>query len=97
MDTWTASIAAGEPCEVVFNLRGADGISRPFLNRAIPLRDSSGAIVRWFGINTEIGGQVEAQAALCASEAKYSALTNAMPQIVWSASADGEPEYYNTQ
>ncbi|MEZ5291051.1 MAG: PAS domain S-box protein [Vicinamibacterales bacterium] len=44
----------GEPWEDTFPLRGADGEFRWFLSRALPIRDSGGAIVRWFGTNTDI-------------------------------------------
>lgn len=33
MARWTASIAKSEPFEMVFPLRGADGVFRPFLTR----------------------------------------------------------------
>ena len=97
MERWQASIAAGAPFEMVFPLRGADGVFRPFLTRIVPVRDAAGQIVRWFGVNTEIGAQVRAEAALEASEAKYEVLTNAMPQMVWSTLPDGFHDYYNAQ
>ncbi len=55
MERWTKSISTGEPFEMTFPLRGADGVLRPFLTRVQPVRDSSGALARWFGVNTEIG------------------------------------------
>ena len=81
MERWKASIAAGEPFEMVFPLRGADGVFRPFLTGIAPVRNETAEIVRWLGVNTEIGAQVQAEAALEASEAKYEVLTNAMPAI----------------
>lgn len=97
MERWQASISAGAPFEMVFPLRGADGVFRPFLTRIVPVRNATGQIVRWFGVNTEIGAQVRAEAALEASEAKYEVLTNAMPQMVWSTLPDGFHDYYNSQ
>jgi len=44
----------GEAWEDTFPLRGRDGSYRWFLSRAMPIRDASGAIVRWFGTNTDI-------------------------------------------
>ncbi|WP_165390776.1 ATP-binding protein [Pseudoduganella lutea] len=35
--------------------------------------------------------------ALAASEAKFRSITNAMPQMVWSTTADGWHDYYNQQ
>ena len=57
MARWTSSIATGEPFEMTFPLRGADGTFRPFLTRIQPLRDASGEIVRWFGVNTDVSAQ----------------------------------------
>ena len=54
METWTDSIAAGEPFEMVFPLRGTDGTFRTFLTRAEPIKDEQGQVVRWFGTNTDI-------------------------------------------
>ena len=97
MERWQASIAAGEPFEMVFPLRGADGVFRPFLTRIAPVRNETAEIVRWLGVNTQIGAQVQAEAALEASEAKYEVLTNAMPQMVWTTLPDGYHDYYNAQ
>jgi PAS domain S-box-containing protein len=97
LERWTASIASGQPFEMTFPLRGADGRFRPFLTRVAPLRDGTGRVVRWFGVNTEVGGQARAEAALRASEAKFSVLADAMPQMVWSTLPDGHHDYYNAQ
>lgn len=94
---WRACIETAQPFEMTFPLRGADGVFRPFLTRAVPVRDPDGRIVRWFGVNTEIGAQLRAEKALEQVEAKYEVLTNAMPQMVWSALPDGYHDYYNAQ
>jgi PAS domain S-box-containing protein len=54
MERWIASIASGEPFDMEFPLRGADGRFRMFLNRSMPVRDESGRVVRWLGTNTDI-------------------------------------------
>ena len=51
---WKASIDSGEPFDMVFPLKGADGTFRPFLTRVNPLRDGEGRILYWFGTNTDI-------------------------------------------
>ena len=94
---WVESIASGEPFEMIFPLKGADGRFRPFLTRISPMRDADGAIVRWFGTNVEVGAQVRAELALSSSEARYTVLTEAMPQMVWSTLPDGFHDYYNDQ
>jgi PAS domain S-box-containing protein len=54
MNRWRHSIATGEPFEMEFPLRGADGEFRWFMTRVRPLHDSAGRIIRWFGSNTNI-------------------------------------------
>lgn len=54
---WTQSIATGHSFEMVFPLRGKDGVLRPFLTRIVPMEDEHGSVVRWFGTSTEISEQ----------------------------------------
>ncbi|MFL6539353.1 MAG: PAS domain S-box protein, partial [Chthoniobacterales bacterium] len=54
LERWNHSVATGEPFEMVFPLRGADGLFRPFLTRGEPLKDNEGRVVQWFGTNTNI-------------------------------------------
>jgi PAS domain S-box-containing protein len=56
--------AAGEPWESVYYLRSATGEYRPFLTRVEPIRDEAGDLIRWFGTNTDISAQIEAEAGL---------------------------------
>jgi PAS domain S-box-containing protein len=50
-----ASVASGEPCEHEVRFRrAADGEYRWFLSRVVPLRDSGGEIVKWYGVSTDI-------------------------------------------
>ena len=57
LERWGASIASGEPFDMVFPLRGGDGRFRPFLTRVMPVRDDRGGIAVWFGTNTDITEQ----------------------------------------
>ena len=54
LEEWTRSINTGNSFEMTFPLLGIDGSFRPFLTRVFPLRDDDGAIVRWFGTNTDV-------------------------------------------
>ncbi|MFC7337900.1 PAS domain S-box protein [Haloferula chungangensis] len=45
---------SGTTWEDTFPIRGKDGTYRWFLSRAVPIRDSDGKIVRWFGTNTDV-------------------------------------------
>ena len=62
---WHASLASGDPFEDgVRYRRDADGAYRWFLARAVPLRDERGAIVRWYGVSTDIDDRRRAEALL---------------------------------
>ena len=74
LERWKASIATGEPFDMEFPLRGADGIFRAFLTRVLPLKDSAGLVLRWFGTNTDISVLKKAEEALRQSEAQYRSL-----------------------
>ncbi|MDQ2666774.1 MAG: PAS domain S-box protein [Gemmatimonadota bacterium] len=54
---WIASLHTGDPYEVEFRLRAADGGYRWYLGRALAQRDEHGNIVQWFGTNTDINDQ----------------------------------------
>ena len=65
---WKASIATGEPFDMVFPMKAADGEFRPFLTRVMPLKDDRNRVVRWFGTNTDISGERRAEEALRAAK-----------------------------
>jgi PAS domain S-box-containing protein len=54
LERWGASIESGEPFEMEFPLKGADGHFRSFLTRVVPLKDGRGRVLRWFGTNTDV-------------------------------------------
>jgi PAS domain S-box-containing protein len=47
-------IRTGEPFEQEVRLRRFDGEYRWFLTRAVPLRDETGRILRWYGVHIDI-------------------------------------------
>jgi len=59
MKRWTRSIETGDPFEMQFPLRGADGKFRTFLTRVRPIKNEQGEVVQWFGTNTDIQVQKE--------------------------------------
>ena len=54
LERWESSIASGEPFDMVFPLKGADGNFRPFLTRVMPVWSEDGQVAHWFGTNTDI-------------------------------------------
>jgi PAS domain S-box-containing protein len=97
LEQWKAAISAAEPFEMVFTIRGADGVLRPFLTRISPAFDAQGAVTNWYGVNIDISLQVKAEDAVAKSEARFRLLADSMPQFVWSATADGASDYHNAR
>ncbi len=56
LERWTQAIERGEFFQMIFPLRGADGVFRPFLTKVEPLREN-GEIVGWYGTNTDVTEQ----------------------------------------
>jgi PAS domain S-box-containing protein len=54
---WAAALSSGDPYEVEFRVRRADGAWRWHVARALPIRDEAGTITRWIGSNTDIQDQ----------------------------------------
>jgi diguanylate cyclase (GGDEF)-like protein/PAS domain S-box-containing protein len=57
LSTWASIRRTGNPIEMEQRLRGKDGKFRWFLVRANPIRNSQGAIIKWFGTCTDIENQ----------------------------------------
>ncbi|PZN96766.1 MAG: hypothetical protein DCF31_02995 [Alphaproteobacteria bacterium] len=53
-DRWQHSLDTGEPYDIEYRLRSADGEYRWVLGRALPMRGPDGRITRWFGTCTDI-------------------------------------------
>jgi PAS domain S-box-containing protein len=101
---WAETKAAGVADEMVFPLRGRDGVFRPFHTRVVPLRDGEGRIWRWFGTNTDISREAEAEARaarteanLRENEARLRLATEAAGVGVWEWRLDTNEMVYSPQ
>jgi len=80
---WPESIANGQPFEMEFRLRRADGAFRMFLTRANPVHDGSGIVTHWYGTNTDIENdyQVRMRERRIAQTFQDAALQETLPAI----------------
>src|SRR5271166_1948786 len=70
MERWRVCSASGEPFEDETRFRrAADGEYRWFLIRAVPLRDTTGNILKWYGVLTDIEDRKQTEQVLKRSEA----------------------------
>lgn len=51
---WQTALDTGTPYEVQLRMQDAAGHYRWFLNRAVPIRDSTEQVVKWFGTSTDL-------------------------------------------
>src|SRR5439155_3729677 len=64
LERWQTALATGQPYENELRLqRASDGSYRWHLTRAVPMTDRSGAVVKWYGSNTDIDDQKRAEEA----------------------------------
>jgi len=87
LDTWRRVLAAGQPDEAEARFRRFDGAYRWYLIRMVPIRDDSGALLGWYGTNTDIDDLKQAQVKLRQDEKELRQITDAtqLPIIVFSA------------
>jgi PAS domain S-box-containing protein len=99
---WTRAHEAGLSYDATFRVRRSDGEYR--WNRVIvePSRDPEGAVRNWYGLMLDVDDRKravdalrESERALSASEARLRMIIDAIPALVWRASADGRMEYVN--
>ena len=88
LDSWRRVLAAGEPNEAEARVRRVDGEYRWYLIRAVPVRDQSGTIVGWHGVNTDIEDRKR-------SETQYRQIIDAIPQLIAALSPAGKVLYAN--
>ena len=87
LDTWRRVLEAGQPKEAEARFRRFDGEYRWYLIRMVPIRDESGALLGWYGANTDIDDLKQAQMKLRQDEKELRQMADAtqLPIIVFSA------------
>lgn len=65
LTVWNDSLATGNPFEVEYRLRRADGVYRWHRAQGLPVCDEGGRIVKWLGTCTDIDSQKMAEEDLC--------------------------------
>jgi PAS domain S-box-containing protein len=89
LTVWRHALETGEPFEIEYRFKdGTTGGYRWFLGRAMPVRDDTGQIVKWFGTSTDIDEKKQA-------EDEIRVLVDAIPQFVWIMRPDGSSDYSN--
>src|SRR6266536_1733795 len=58
---WSTCLRTGEPAEISFRVRNAEGGYRWHLSRAEPVRASDGTLLYWIGVNLDIEDRKQAE------------------------------------
>ena len=97
-----ASLASGEPLPYEVRLRGSDGKYRWHSVRRVPLRDESGAIIRWYSTGFDIQDRKiaeeawrQSEARLVETERELRLTLDSIPTITWRGAANGYVEQLN--
>ena len=95
LHAWERTWRHGERYEIVYRFRRRDGVYHWFVGRASPIRNASGDIIEWVGTCTDIHDRVEMEGQLRRSGARYQALIESVPHVVWLADPAGNITYTN--
>jgi PAS domain S-box-containing protein len=87
--TWRQALASEQRGEAEARLRRHDGEYRWFLLRVDPLRNDSGAIVKWYGVNTDIEDRKRAEEELRRSEARKAAILDSALDCIVTIDHEG--------
>jgi PAS domain S-box-containing protein len=85
---WQEVTPEGVVFDIEFRIRRHDGVYRWFKTRAIPMKDSSGRVVKWFGSNTDIQDVKEHEEALRETNVRLERSNRELEQFAYVASHD---------
>src|SRR5258706_3762988 len=87
-EKWRAALTQGASFETEARMRRADGSYRWFLIRAVPLRDATKGIIRWYGTNADIEELKRAQEEVQKQTSRLDELFEQSPEAVAVLSAE---------
>src|SRR6266403_2723322 len=85
---WAAIWESGMPGGLEARLRRFDGEYRWFLFQAVPLRDESGNIVKWYGSSTDIEDRKRTEEVLRESEQRFRDYAETASDWLWETGPD---------
>ncbi len=89
------AIDSGEPGEAEFRVLWPDSSLHWVAGRWRILKDETGRPLQLFGVNIEITARKQSEAALREGEARFRAIADAAPVLIWSSGVDSKFTYFN--
>ncbi len=96
-DAINGSLKSRAPFRCEYRLHARDGETVWVLATGNVVVDEDGKPVRLAGVAVDITDQKRAAEQIAGSEAKFRAIADSMPQMVWSTTPDGYHDYYNAR
>lgn len=81
--------------EVVYRVRRSDGAYRWLINRGTPIFDASNELTGYLGVLTDSTELLETSSKLVESEARFRAMADSSPVMVWVAGEDKLCTFFN--
>ena len=82
LTAWKECARTGSKWDVEHRFRGVDGKWHPILARGIPIRDETGNITMWAGINLDISSLKQSEHALIESEERLRIIAESLPVMI---------------
>jgi PAS domain S-box-containing protein len=94
---WQEQFKNGLSFKYEVRLRNRDGEYRWHYSIAEPVKNNQGEVLHWVGVLTDIEDQKNIADILRKSEQYFRQLADMIPQIIWTATADGSTDYFNSR
>ena len=83
--------------DLEFRIVRPDGSIRWVRNRTFPIEEKNGNVSRVAGLMEDITDRKRVEGELRENEHRWRSLTEALPQLVWTATPDGACDYFSSQ
>jgi PAS domain S-box-containing protein len=88
-------LASGDTYACEYRVLHRDGAYRHVWDRAVCVRNGGHEVTRVVGSTMDITSRVQAEESVRRRESEFRTLTEAIPQMVWTARPDGVVDYFN--
>jgi PAS domain S-box-containing protein len=88
MEAWDESMETGETFDMEYRVLGSDGAEIWVHDRTVLARDDEGNRTHWQGVLVDITDRVRAERNLATTEARYRALVEGIPAVVYEMGLD---------
>ena len=97
LETWHNVVRTGEPYEIEYRFKVKYPVEgyQWFLVRALPIKNDSGEIIKWYGTCTDIDEVKRIEQTLRESEERFRNVVNSAPVMVWMSDPQKRFTFFN--